>query len=69
MLRRLGDEPYRDAIERTVQKKLRRRHQSTDADVFVMDEGAGLVIKGLAAILAGVPLQVFLVEIVFGDVI
>lgn len=34
-----------------------------------MQDGAGLVIEGHIAVLASVPLQVFLVEAVFGDVI
>ncbi len=67
--RRLRDKSYRDVIERTAQKELQHRHQAADADVFVMEEGSGLIIKGLAAILVGVSLQVFLVEAVFGDVI
>ena len=37
--------------------------------VLVMEEGADLVAEGLAAVLAGVPLQVFLVEAVFDDVL
>ena len=35
----------------------------------VVQDGAGLVVKRLHTVLAGVPLQMFLVEAVFGDVL
>ena len=57
MVHRLGYVVYRYAVERAAQKEPQRQHPVADADMLVMEEGAGLVVERFLAGLVGVLLE------------